>query len=78
MMLKHAVGSTIRKIRHEQGLTLRQVAKPSFISIGYLSEIERGQKDASSAILESIASCLRIDTLTLVRELYEYLEEHDG
>ncbi len=78
MLLKHAVGSTLRRIRQEQGKTLREVAKPSFITIGYLSEIKRGTKDASSAILESITQCLNIDTVTLVREIYDYLEEHDG
>lgn len=78
MLLKHALGTTIRRIRHEQGKTLRQLAKPAFVSIGYLSEVERGTKDASSEMLESIAHGLNIDTLTLIREVYEYLEEYDG
>ena len=78
MKLREAVGGTIRKIRTEQGLTLREVASRRYIAVGYLSELERGHKDASSEVLDNIANALDMTTLELLKEIYEYLEEHNG
>lgn len=77
MKLREAVGGTIRKIRTEQGLTLREVASRRYIAVGYLSELERGQKDASSEVLDNIANALDMTTLELLKEIYDYLEEHN-
>jgi transcriptional regulator with XRE-family HTH domain len=78
MLLKHAMGTTIRRLRTEQGLTLRQLAEPNYISYSYLSDIERGAKEVSSTILEAIADGLHLSTAQLLKEIYDYLEEHDG
>jgi transcriptional regulator with XRE-family HTH domain len=51
-----------------QGRTLREVAKSARVSLGYLSEVERGQKEASSELLNSICSAL---DLTLGTVLFE-------
>lgn len=77
MKLREAVGGTIRKIRKEQGLSLREVSSRRYIALGYLSELERGQKDASSEVLENIANALDLTTLELLKEIYDYLEEHN-
>ena len=77
MKLRDAVGGTIRKIRHEQGLTLREVAGRRYIAVGYLSEVERGHKDASSEVIENIANALDMTTLELLAEIYKYLEENN-
>ncbi len=53
-----AIGETLRAVRNERGLTLRQVAEGAHVSISYLAEIERGEKDPSSRVLESVAGGL--------------------
>lgn len=78
MRLQIAIGDTIRRLRTEQGKTLRQVADNQFMSFNYLSEIERGSKVASPDILEAIARGLKISTATLIGEIYEYLEESNN
>ncbi len=58
--LLSAIGETLRAVRNERGLTLRQVAEGAHVSISYLAEIERGEKDPSSRVLESVAEGLGI------------------
>jgi transcriptional regulator with XRE-family HTH domain len=72
MELKYAVGDTIRRLRHEQNISLRRMTP--YVSIGHLSDIERGNKEPSSAILEAIAVGLGVSTAELFREIAEYLE----
>lgn len=45
--LLSAIGETLRSIRNERSLTLRQVSEGSHVSVSYLAEIERGEKDPS-------------------------------
>jgi transcriptional regulator with XRE-family HTH domain len=60
MLLRHAIGSVLRRIRTEQGSTLRQLSETSRVSIPYLSEIERGRKEASSEILAALCRVLTV------------------
>jgi transcriptional regulator with XRE-family HTH domain len=53
--LLSTIGETLRAERNERGLTLKQVAEGAHVSVSYLAEIERGEKDPSSRVLESIA-----------------------
>lgn len=78
MHLIQAIGMTLRELRHEQKLTLRQVSDRAHVSIGYLSEVERGDKSASGDMIEAIAKGLNISTTELVGEIYEYLKENHG
>lgn len=55
MTYRHALGTVIHETRLEKSLTLRQVSSKGLISIGYLSEVERGQKEPSSELLLCIA-----------------------
>jgi transcriptional regulator with XRE-family HTH domain len=59
-LLRTHIGSTLRAARTEQGRTLREVAKSARVSLGYLSEVERGHKEASSELLNSICAALNI------------------
>jgi transcriptional regulator with XRE-family HTH domain len=77
MKLNIAVGTTLRRIRQEQGRTLRDVAAQKHISFNYLSEVERGTKEASSQFLELIADSLHLTTAQLLKEIYEYLKEQN-
>ena len=54
ILLRTHIGSALRAARIEQGRTLRDVAKSARVSLGYLSEVERGHKEASSELLNSI------------------------
>jgi transcriptional regulator with XRE-family HTH domain len=76
MKLRNAVGGAIRKVRTEQGLTLREVSGRRYISLGYWSDVETGKKDVSSTMLENMANALDLTTAELIMEVYNYLEEH--
>ena len=58
--LRTAIGDVLREERHDQGRTLADVAEDAAVSLPYLSEVERGRKDVSSEILESIADALEL------------------
>ena len=60
ILLRHELGEVLREIRQDQGRTLRDVASSSAVSLGYLSEVERGQKEASSELLAAICSALEV------------------
>ena len=49
-LFRRLLGDVLRERRLEQGLTLRQVSAEARVSLGYISEIERGQKEASSEL----------------------------
>jgi transcriptional regulator with XRE-family HTH domain len=58
-LLRAHIGSALRSARVEQNRTLREVAKSARVSLGYLSEVERGQKEASSELINAI--CFALD-----------------
>src|SRR3954451_8841385 len=63
-LMRELVGETLREERVGQGRTLREVSKAAQVSLGYLSEVERGQKEASSELLA--AMCAALDLLLSV------------
>jgi len=63
---RELVGSAVRARRLQRGLRLRDVAERAGISAQYLSEVERGRKDPSSEMLESICGALGMDLLDLL------------
>lgn len=75
--LNLALGDTIRRLRMEQGKTLRELGKASHVSLGHLSDVERGVKQASLEIIEDVANGLNLSAAGLLREVYEYLEEQN-
>ena len=68
-LLRTHIGSTLRQARISQGRTLRDVAKAARVSLGYLSEVERGQKEASSELLNSICQALDLSLLTVISDV---------
>ena len=58
IVLREVIGSELRRRRQDQGRTLREVSAAASVSLGYLSEVERGQKEASSELLSSICNAL--------------------
>jgi transcriptional regulator with XRE-family HTH domain len=72
--LLSAIGDTLRAERSERGLTLKQVAEGAHVSVSYLAEIERGEKDPSSRVLESIARGLDVELSELLVRIATALE----
>ncbi len=69
VLLRDALGETLRNARTRQNRTLRDVSTAANVSLGYLSEVERGRKEASSELLASICDALEVrlsDVLTTV------------
>jgi len=59
-VLRHVVGDTLRALRLRQRRTLREVSAAAKVSLGYLSEVERGHKEPSSELLAAICEALEV------------------
>jgi len=71
--LRTLLGDTLRETRLRQRRTLREVSKSARVSLGYLSEVERGQKEASSELLASICWALGVRLSDVLREVSDEL-----
>ncbi|EFL09206.1 transcriptional regulator [Streptomyces sp. AA4] len=60
VLLREAIGDRLRHARTNQRRTLRDISRAARVSLGYLSEVERGQKEASSELLASICEALEL------------------
>jgi transcriptional regulator with XRE-family HTH domain len=60
VLLREAIGDRLRHARTNQRRTLRDISRAAKVSLGYLSEVERGQKEASSELLASICQALEL------------------
>ncbi|MEU5840438.1 helix-turn-helix transcriptional regulator [Rhodococcus sp. NPDC047139] len=60
LLLREALGDSLRRTRVSQSRTLREVSSSARVSLGYLSEIERGRKEASSELLAAICDALDV------------------
>jgi transcriptional regulator with XRE-family HTH domain len=68
-LLRTQLGNTLRGHRLSQRRTLRDVSGAARVSLGYLSEVERGQKEASSELLASICDALDVELADLLAEV---------
>ena len=59
-LLREVIGDVLRRVRMRQGRTLREVSDDARVSLGYLSEVERGRKEASSELLSAICGALEV------------------
>ena len=69
VVFRRLLGDVLRRRRMQQGMTLREVSKNARVSLGYISEIERGQKEASSELLSSLCSALEVPLSDVLREV---------
>jgi len=67
VLFREALGEVLRAERMRRGLTLRELSGRARISLGYISEVERGQKEASSELLASLCEALEIGLGTVLR-----------
>lgn len=76
MNLKNAIGDTIRELRTERGMRLTDLSSKSHVSIGHISDIERGTTTVGGDMIESLAHGLELTATELVGEIYQYLKEN--
>lgn len=69
VLLRQLLGDALRRLRLRQGRTLREVSATARVSLGYLSEVERGRKEASSELLASICDALGAPLSQVLREV---------
>lgn len=69
VLFRRSLGDILRSRRTELGLTLREVSGAARVSLGYISEIERGQKEASSELLFSLCDALEMPLSDVLREV---------
>jgi transcriptional regulator with XRE-family HTH domain len=77
-LLRTQLGNTLRGHRLRQRRTLRDVSGAARVSLGYLSEVERGQKEASSELLASICDALDVELADLLAEVSVEMKGADG
>lgn len=77
-LLREVIGDVLRGARTGQGRTLREVSDAARVSLGYLSEVERGRKEASSELLSAICDALEIPMSRVLFDAGEQLarQEH--
>ncbi|MBF5082085.1 helix-turn-helix transcriptional regulator [Quadrisphaera sp. INWT6] len=77
-LLRREIGDVLRSARQQQGRTLREVSGAARVSLGYLSEVERGQKEASSELLSSICNALEVPMSTVLRAVSDRVAAVEG
>src|SRR5690606_6820445 len=75
-LLREAIGDSLRRARLAQHRTLREVSTSARVSLGYLSEVERGRKEASSELLAAICQALDVPLSRVLWDVSTRSEEH--
>lgn len=69
VLVRRLIGDVIRRRRVAQGRTLREISAAARVSLGYLSEVERGRKEASSELLAAICQALDLPLSEVLRDV---------
>lgn len=75
LLLREALGDSLRRTRVSQSRTLREVSDSARVSLGYLSEVERGRKEASSELLAAICAALDVPLHNVLTDVSESLAD---
>lgn len=75
VLMREMLGESLRELRMSESLTLREVSSKARVSLGYLSEIERGQKEASSELLNAICTALDVPLSQVLRRVSDKIED---
>lgn len=78
IVLRSVIGDELRRERLEQGRTLREVSSQARVSLGYLSEVERGQKEASSELLAAICGALDVPLSSVLQSVSTKVADHEA
>ncbi|MFC9996959.1 helix-turn-helix domain-containing protein [Nocardia sp. NPDC127526] len=76
-LLREAIGESLRRARVAQSRTLREVSTSARVSLGYLSEVERGRKEASSELLAAICQALDLPLAQVLFDVGSAMAEAD-
>lgn len=76
-MLREVLGAELRRVRLLQGRTLRDVSATASVSLGYLSEVERGEKEASSEMLLAICGALGVPLSRVLANVAHDIAVHE-
>lgn len=76
-LLREVIGDVLRRARISQGRTLREVSDAARVSLGYLSEVERGRKEASSELLSAICDALEVRLSDVLVDAGAQLDRQD-
>jgi transcriptional regulator with XRE-family HTH domain len=76
-LLREVIGDVLRQARLSQGRTLREVSDDARVSLGYLSEVERGRKEASSELLSAICGALEVPLSRVLSNAGASMERHE-
>ncbi|MFR9751789.1 helix-turn-helix domain-containing protein [Nocardia sp. 004] len=77
-LLREAIGDSLRRARLAQHRTLREVSTSARVSLGYLSEVERGRKEASSELLAAICEALDLPLSRVLWDVSTVMADTDG
>ncbi|MCW2811239.1 MAG: helix-turn-helix transcriptional regulator [Friedmanniella sp.] len=77
VLVRELIGGSLREERVAQGRTLREVSTSARVSLGYLSEVERGQKEASSELLASICGALDLPLSVVLQVVSEKMAMYE-
>lgn len=77
VLFRRLLGDVLRARRMQRGLTLREVSAEARVSLGYISEIERGQKEASSELLASLCTALEVPLSDVLREVSDAVRRQE-
>lgn len=77
-LLRNEMGQILRKLRLAEGMSLRDVSGPAVISLGYISEVERGKKEVSSEMLSAICGALGVSLAVFLREVADCIALAEG
>jgi transcriptional regulator with XRE-family HTH domain len=76
-LLREVIGDVLRRARTDQGRTLREVSDSARVSLGYLSEVERGRKEASSELLSAICGALDVPLSRVLSDAGDQMERQE-
>ncbi len=69
VIFRRLLGDVLRSARMQRGMTLRELSARARVSLGYISEIERGQKEASSELLASLCEAMDLPLSDVLRDV---------
>ncbi|MCE1180530.1 MAG: helix-turn-helix domain-containing protein [Micrococcales bacterium] len=78
ILLRREIGEALRQERQSQGRTLRDVSAAAAVSLGYLSELERGEKEASSEMLSAICGALELPLSSFLSTVSDRVAETEA
>jgi len=76
-LVREVVGDVLRRARTSQGRTLREVSDSARVSLGYLSEVERGRKEPSSELLNAICDALEVPLSAVLTDAGERMAREE-